>query len=98
MAYGEEKKEYTIVGKVEIGTDEYRDLIEKCIKVEKESSENRSLYWKEQTRANDFKKELDLLKKQNDEYKSFVIECELEKRFKEFRFAKLDEQDNEEED
>ena len=25
----DEKKEYTIKGKVEIGTDEYRDLIEK---------------------------------------------------------------------
>lgn len=34
-----EKKEYLIVGKVEIGTDEYRDLIENKVKLEKENSD-----------------------------------------------------------
>ena len=38
----DEKKEYTIKGKVEIGTDEYRDLIEKNIILDHEVSEARS--------------------------------------------------------
>lgn len=31
----EEKKTYSIIGKVEIGTDEYRDLIERAMEAEK---------------------------------------------------------------
>ena len=42
----DEKKEYTIKGKVEIGTDEYRDLIEKNIILDNEVSEARSARWK----------------------------------------------------
>ena len=96
MSYGDEEKKYQIVGKVEIGTNEYRDLIEKCMKLEKESSENRSLYWKEQTRANDNAKEAKLAKEQLQEYKNFIIDDGLEKQFKEYRIAKLDEQNEDE--
>ena len=41
----DEKKEYTIKGKIEIGTDEYRDLIEKNIILYYEASEARSARW-----------------------------------------------------
>ena len=34
----EENKEYSIKGKVEIGTDEYRDLIEARINLDREAS------------------------------------------------------------
>ena len=37
-----EEKKYTIVGKVEIGTDEYRDLIEGLADARNHASEERS--------------------------------------------------------
>lgn len=37
-----EEKKYTIVGKVEIGTDEYRDLIEGLAEARNNASEERS--------------------------------------------------------
>ena len=83
-----EEKKYTIVGKVEIGTDEYRDLIEISIKLEKELTEYRSLYWKEQTKYSDAAKEAKLAKEQLQEYKNFIIDSNLEKDFKEYRISK----------
>lgn len=45
----EEKKTYTIIGKVEIGTDEYRDLIESLAYATHRANENdderRKEYW-----------------------------------------------------
>ena len=95
MAYNDDKKAYTVVGKVEIGSDEFRDLIESVADYKKQADENRSSYWKEQTRANDALKESKLAKEQLQEYKNFIIDENLEKRFKEYRLAKLDEQNEE---
>ena len=39
-------EKYSIIGKVEIGTDEYRDLIEGKIRAEKDADESRSRAWK----------------------------------------------------
>ena len=41
----EERKEYSIIGKVEIGTDEYRDLIEEKAEAQKNADDYRSKYW-----------------------------------------------------
>ena len=47
----EEKKTYSVVGTVTIGTDEYRDLIiEKC-KAEREADRQRTEWYNEYTRA-----------------------------------------------
>ena len=88
----EKEQKYLIVGRVEIGTDEYRDLIENCMRLEKESSENRSKYWNEQTKASEAQKETKIWKEKVSEYQDFIIDENLEKKFKEYRLAKLDEQ------
>lgn len=66
----EERKEYSIVGQVTIGTDEYRDLIEEKARLENENSrvrsENSERYWK----INGLEKEVESLK----QYKEFVVE------------------------
>lgn len=71
-----EDKKYSIVGKVEIGTDEYRDLIESCKENEKQADEYRNKYWKEQTRANNAERERDSFKKDADAYWSFINSSE----------------------
>ena len=66
----EDRKEYSMVGKVEIGTDEYRDLIESLAEVRADyndaSRKNTERYW-----------EIEKLNKQVEElkmYKEFVTE------------------------
>lgn len=44
----EDRKEYSIIGKVEIGTDEYRDLIERAVCEAKRADEYRTKYWNEE--------------------------------------------------
>lgn len=66
----EERKEYSIVGQVTIGTDEYRDLIEAVKEVENEAREYRK-------QSNDRYWEIDKLKKEVEslkQYKEFVVE------------------------
>ncbi len=79
--YGQEEKQYSIVGKVEIGTDEYRDLIESKVNLEKDLSEERSRRWN----AENAKGRLDKItvnqKKQLDSYAEFLKEKELSKEF-----------------
>ena len=45
-----EDKKYEIVGKVEIGTDEYRDLIENSIEAKKDADNYRSKWWTEESK------------------------------------------------
>lgn len=79
----DEKKEYTVVGEVKIGTDEYRDLIEAKISAEKELSEFRSKYWSEQSKTSKLEKELEeanayksklmkFIKQDNERYQAYV--------------------------
>ena len=66
----EERKEYSIVGQVTIGTDEYRDLIESVKESENEAREYRR-------QSNDRYWEIDKLKKEVEslkQYKEFVVE------------------------
>lgn len=51
-------KKYSVIGKVEIGTDEYRDLIEGLAKAEHDYSEANSKRWEESRRADAAEKEL----------------------------------------
>ena len=59
----DEKKVYGIIGKVEIGTDEYRDLIEQAIEFRKQMEEYRSEKWKAESET---KKAKDALKDAED--------------------------------
>ena len=66
----EERKEYSIVGQVTIGTDEYRDLIEECKRLEhdyeRKREESTDRYWE----IDKLKKEVESLK----QYKEYVTE------------------------
>ena len=66
----EERKEYSVIGQVTIGTDEYRDLIEAVKDAEKEArdyrKESSDRYWE----IDRLKKEVESLK----QYKEFVAE------------------------
>lgn len=56
-----EEKKYSVVGRVEIGTDEYRDLISKTFESEKQMEYYRDKYWTEQKVTNELKKEVETL-------------------------------------
>lgn len=69
---GEERKEYSIVGTVTIGTDEYRDLIEACKDLEKKADENSDKWYREYSRAIQLEKELNSVKDKLEKYKKFI--------------------------
>ena len=62
----EDRKEYSIIGKVEIGTDEYRDLIEACAEANKQKDYYRDKYWAEQAES----------KKKEEEIKKLTSELD----------------------
>lgn len=68
----EEKKEYSVVGTVTIGTDEYRDLIETCSNLEHElcsvRSKNSDYYWEN----NKLKSRVEELEKMVEQYKEYI--------------------------
>ena len=54
----EEKKTYSYVGKVEIGTDEYRDLIEGLAKASADADTQRALKWAAEAKVGTLEKKL----------------------------------------
>lgn len=68
----EEKKEYSVIGTVSIGTDEYRDLIERCSNLEHElqsvRSEKADYYWKNRELEDKVKE----MEKDIEQYKGFI--------------------------
>lgn len=58
----DEKKVYSVVGTVTIGTDEYRDLVEASITQEKLADDYRSKYWAEQSKVSKLEKQVEALK------------------------------------
>ena len=84
-----ERKEYSVIGKVEIGTDEYRDLIEGLKEAEKNYTEESNKRWKEYSRANEAENKLKALQEQFDDLNGFVNSSEeLIAKFKVFKFEK----------
>lgn len=55
----EKKKTYTIIGKVEIGTDEYRDLIEQLAESKKEADKWNNKYYEAYWKLEKVEKELE---------------------------------------
>lgn len=68
----EEKKQYSIIGKVEIGTDEYRDLIESCMEQEKRAENYMREGWKKDEEINNLKKQVETLFARINKYKQFI--------------------------
>lgn len=71
-----EEKEYSIVGKVEIGTDEYRELIERSIENEKDNECLRSEKWKLESECSKVKQELATSKANCEKYLEFINSSE----------------------
>lgn len=70
----EDKKVYSIVGKVEIGTDEYRDLIEDKARAERSSDDYMHKYWSEQDKVRNLEKKIDALKQRADFFDEYLSE------------------------
>lgn len=68
----DERKEYSIVGTVSIGTDEYRDLIEDRLEAQKNAEYYRSKFWEEEANNKKLEVENATLRGELDKYKKFV--------------------------
>lgn len=67
-----EDKKYSIVGRVEIGTDEYRDLITERFEAENAKDRYMREGWKKDSEINDLKKQVEVLTAQVEKYKNFI--------------------------
>lgn len=67
----EEKKVYSIVGKVEIGTDEYRDLIESRLVAEKRADSYMHDGWEKDKKINELNKKVEQLTKKVEKCEKF---------------------------
>lgn len=67
-----DERKYSVVGRVEIGTDEYRDLIEEKAEAEREKDNYQSKYWKEQEETKRYKTQVEKLEKELCIYKKFI--------------------------
>ena len=71
-----EEKKYSIIGKVEIGTDEYRDLIAGMTKAEADADSYRNKYWSEQTKASNLENKLEAMTEKADTMLEFINSSE----------------------
>lgn len=67
-----DEKKYSIVGRVEIGTDEYRDLIEGKIDAEKSRDSYIREGWKKDEEIQKLKKQVEVLTERAERYKNFI--------------------------
>ena len=85
----DEKKKYSTIGTVNIGTDEYRDLIESSINAKNEASEYRSKYWAEQKAKKEVETRLSSVEKELSAYADFIANVpEAKALFGQFRAEK----------
>lgn len=68
----EEKKVYSVIGTVQIGTDEYRDLIESRMEIEKSKDYYMREGWKKDTEINNLKKQVEVLKAKIEKFEKFI--------------------------
>lgn len=94
----DEEKKYSIVGRVEIGTDEYRDLIEKNASLQNENFSIRNQKWKLEDENRELQKRTSSQKELIENYKLFLSEKELTKDFDIWAYKKSIEQKNQEEE
>ena len=68
----EERKEYSVVGTVTIGTDEYRDLINDKFEAERARQEEHDHWYKCYCEKNKVEEECKKLKEELDKLKKFI--------------------------
>ena len=68
----ENKKEYSVVGTVTIGTDEYRDLLTEKFEAEKAGSEWHDKWYQEYRTKCELESECKKLKEELDKVKNFI--------------------------
>lgn len=102
MAWGnyEEKdtrKTYENVGKVELSTEEYRDLVFDLYEARKDRDKEHDDWYKEYNKAQDLDKKVKSLEKKVSEFEGFLSESTTVKTdFENYKLRKLAEQANEE--
>ena len=91
-----EEKKYSIIGKVEIGTDEYRDLISGPTKAESEADLYRGRYWSEQSKTSDLDKKLEAMTEKANAMSEFINSSEeLKAKYALFLVSKQQEESEE---
>ena len=91
-----EEKKYSIIGKVEIGTDEYRDLISGLTQAEAYVDSYRSKYWSEQNKTSDLEKKLEAMTEKADKMSEFINSSEeLKAKYALFLVSKQQEESEE---
>ena len=68
----EEKKIYSVIGKVEIGTDEYRDLIEARMNSEKDKDYYMREGWKKDEKIRELEKQVEVLNNKLSKFENFI--------------------------
>ena len=87
-------REYPVVGKVEISTTEYRELIEKSIVAERDADNYRSKYWSEQSEKNKVSESLDLCKNKLNDLVQFLTDENLMDKYKLWKISKQQEEED----
>lgn len=93
----EVKKEYSFVGKVEIGTDEYRDLIESLAKAQRDIAKRQEDYWNELRKSRDFEEKLEKANSKITSLQEFVESDEtLKEKYRNYLVSKtlIDEEED----
>ena len=91
-----EEKKYSIIGKVEIGTDEYRDLIAGLTKAEVDADSYRSRYWSEHSMISDLENKLEAMTEKADTMLEFINSSEeLKAKYALFLVSKQQEESEE---
>lgn len=71
----ENKKEYSVVGTVTIGTDEYRDILKDKFEAEKTKAEYNNKWFNEYQRANQLQKQVDALTAKIQKCEDIIRRC-----------------------
>ena len=91
-----EEKKYSIIGKVEIGADEYRDLISGLAKAEAAADSYRGRYWSEQSKTSDLEKKLEAMTEKANAMSEFINSSEeLKAKYALFLVSKQQEESEE---
>lgn len=77
----EEKKTYSVVGTVTIGTDEYRDLITEKVQAEREADRQRNEWYNEYIKVQKLEEKNKKLSEKLDSLEKFIKELEAEDKF-----------------
>lgn len=72
----ENKKEYSVIGTVTIGTDEYRDLLTEKFEAVKAKEEEHNRWYEQYRETQNYKSECEELKKQVEVLRAKIVKCE----------------------